>query len=202
MFRKPCPAALGTAVALMLTLGLSACQADESAPAVSDSTAASSSASPSPSELSPEDEAIKQAKPLVQSFFQMKDESMQAPANFKYQWFGKVAIGSAENYLKKWHGESGEQGLHQVGATELVSVEVNEVDLTFKPKVTPPEIPFVEFTVCYDVADLDVVDKDGKSVVSADRKDRGVAQLGVANYEYPDGPWLVDIIEFPEGETC
>jgi hypothetical protein len=68
----------------------------------------SPTASPSPTELSPEDEAIEQAEPLVSTYFQTKDEALQDPAAFKHQWFGRVAIGTAENDLKRLHGAAGE----------------------------------------------------------------------------------------------
>ena len=182
-------------VALGLTLG--ACS-DSPTPAASESP----SASPSPTELSPEEEAIAQAEPLVSRYFQLKDEALQDPAAFKHQRFEKVAVGTAQNYLKRLHGAAGEQGLHQTGVTEIVSVEVDKVDLTFKPKVTPPEIPYVDFDVCYDVTDLDTVDKAGGSIVPADRSDRGVISIGVANYEYPDAPWLVAYAEYQEDKSC
>lgn len=188
-------------VALGLSLG--ACSGGtEPAEAPSESASALPTASPSPTELSPEDKAIEQAEPLISSYFRTKDDALHDPAAFKHQWFGKVAIGTAENDLKRLHGAAGEQGLHQTGITEIVSVEVDEVDLTFKPKVTPPEIPYVDFNVCYDVTYLDTVDEAGESIVPADRDDRGVIKIGVANYEYPDGPWLVAYTEYQKDKSC
>ncbi|GAA4719644.1 hypothetical protein APR04_003490 [Promicromonospora umidemergens] len=194
---------VSAAAVVVLGLSLGACSGGaEPAAAPSESAPASASASPSPTELSPEDKAVKLAEPVVHEYFRLEDKALQNPSKFKYQWFGEVSVGSAQNYLEQEHSAAGEQGLHQVGATEVASVEVNEVDLTYKPKLTPPEIPFVEFTVCYDVTDLDTVDKSGKSIIPESRKDRGVVEVGVANYEYPDGPWLVDIVEYQEDETC
>lgn len=190
-----------SAVAVVaLGLGLGACSSSE--PGAVPSESAAQTAAPSPTELSPEDEAVKLAEPVVHEYFRLEDKALQAPSKFKYQRFGEVSIGSAQNYLEQEHSAAGEQGLHQIGETEVVSVEANEVDLTYKPKETPPEIPFVEFTVCYDVTGLDTVDKSGKSIIPDSRKDRGVVQVGVANYEYPDGVWLVDIVEYLEEETC
>lgn len=192
---------VGAVAVVALGLSLGACSGG-SAPAAEPSESVSASPSPSPTELSPEEEAIAQAEPLVSRYFQMKDEALQDPAAFRHQQFEKVAIGTAQNDLKRFHGAAGEQGLHQTGATEIVSIEVDEMDLTFKPKVTPPEIPYVDFNVCYDVTDLDTVDRAGDSIVPADRKDRGMIKVGVANYEYPDGPWLVAYTEYQEGESC
>jgi hypothetical protein len=200
-------AAHATSAVVVTALGLSlaACSGGSGTtaePSTSESEASSSTPSSSPTELSPEDKAIKRAEPLVHEYFRLEDEALQDPGKFKYQRFGEVAIGSAQNYLEQEHSAAGEQGLHQVGTTELVSVEATKVDLAFKPKMTPPRIPFVEFTVCYDVTNLDTLDKDGKSIIPTSRKDRGVVQVGVANYEYPNGPWRVDIVEYKENETC
>jgi hypothetical protein len=174
MPRTPRAAVRAVCLAAVVALGLSlgACSGG-SEPAAAPSDSVSPSASPSPTELSPKEKAIEQAVPLVSSYFQMKDEALHDPGAFKYQRFGKVAIGTAENDLKRLHGAAGEQGLHQIGTTKIVSVEVDEADLTFKPKVTPPEIPYVDFRVCYDVTGLDTVDKAGESIVPADRNDRG-----------------------------
>ncbi|MEU4360753.1 hypothetical protein [Promicromonospora sp. NPDC023987] len=193
-----------SAVAVVgLGLSLGACSGGtEPAAEPTASGTSSPTMSPSPAELSPEDKAIEQAEPLVSAYFQMKDEALQDPAAFKHQWFGKVAIGTAENDLKRLHGAAGEQGLHQIGATEIASVEADKVDLAFKPEVTPPEIPYVDFNVCYDVTDLDTIDKAGESIIPADRNDRGVMRVGVANYEYPDGPWLVAYTEYQKDKSC
>ncbi|MFC4629422.1 hypothetical protein ACFO6V_14350 [Promicromonospora alba] len=192
---------MGAVAVVALGLSLGACSGG-SAPAAAPSESVSATASPSPTELSPEEEAIAQAEPLVSQYFQMKDEAMQDPAAFRHQQFEKVAIGTAQNDLKRFHGAAGEQGLHQTGVTEIVSLDVDKVDLTFNPKVTPPEIPYVDFNVCYDVTNLDTVDEAGDSIIPADRKDRGVIRVGVANYDYPDGPWLVAYTEYLKDKSC
>ena len=93
----------GALAALAIGLGLAACSdGSEPGAAPSESASASQTGSPSPTELSPEDEAIEQAEPLVDQYFQLKDEAMQDPAAFKHQWFEKVAIGTAQNELKRF----------------------------------------------------------------------------------------------------
>ena len=190
-------------VALGLSLGACSGGTEPAAePTASESVSASPTASPSPTELSPEDEAIRLAEPAVRKYFKVADDSLQDPTNFDPKDYEDVAISSALLELQNLHYSTEAQELHQVGGTELDSIENPKVDLTFKPKQTPPRIPNVEFTVCYDVSDLDTVKKSGESIVPSARKDRGVARIGVTNYEYPDGPWLVAFVEYKESQTC
>lgn len=200
-------AARAVSAAAVVTLGLSlgACSggAEPAAePTVSESVSASPTASPSPTELSPEEEAIALAEPAVRKYFQVADASLQDPATFNPEDYEDVAISSALLELQNLRYSTEAQDLHQVGGTELESIENPKVDLTFKPKQTPPRIPNVEFTVCYDVSGLDTVKENGESIVTSARKDRGVARIGVTNYEYPDGPWLVAFVEYKEDQTC
>ena len=194
---------LSAVAVVALGLSLGACSGGaEPAAAPSESAPASPSASPSPTELSPEDEAVKLAEPAIRKYFQVRDTSLQDPAAFDPERYGEVAISSALLELENLHYSTEMQELHQVGGAELDSIEHPKVDLTFKPKQTPPRIPNVEFTVCYDVSGLDTVKKSGESIVTSARKDRGVARIGVTNYEYPDGPWLVAFVEYKKEQTC
>lgn len=48
--------------------------------------------------------------------------------------------------------------------------------------------------VCWDVSDVDVLDRTGQSVVTPERADRGWTRLIVANYSWtsdPDSGWRV-----------
>jgi hypothetical protein len=58
----------------------------------------------------------------------------------------------------------------------------------------------VEVTACLDSSEVTVTNKDGKTVEG--QQGRHLMRLGVANYEYPNGPWLVAFTESQEGETC
>lgn len=196
---------VSAAAVLALGLGLGACSGGSepaAEPTVPESASASPTASPSPTELSPEDEAITLAEPAVRRYFQVRDESLQDPAAFDPKDYEEVAISSALLELQNLHYSTEVQELHQIGGATLDSIESSKVDLTNKPEVTPPEIPIVEFTVCYDVSGLDTVEKNGESIITSARKDRGVARIGVTNYEYPDGPWLVAFIEYKTEQTC
>ena len=199
------PRTVGAVAVVALGLSLGACSGGSApavAPSASGSVPPSVSPSPSPTKLSPEQEAISKAEPAVRKYFQVADASLQDPAAFNPEGYEKVAISSALLELQNLRYSTEAQELHQVGGTELDSIENPKVDLTFKPKQTPPRIPIVEFTVCYDVSGLDTVKKTGESIVTSARKDRGVARIGVTNYEYPDGPWLVAFVEYKKSQTC
>lgn len=198
------PAVVRTTVVLAAALALSACQGgpdSSQAPTTSPSASASSasSASPSPTSKSPEDKAVKQAKQVVRDYYRVKDLSLQDPDAFVLEDYKTVAISSALVDLQNLYNAAKMQG-HQIGRTTVDSFEVLDVDLTNKPKQS--EIPTVQLSVCYDVSKLNIVDKEGKSIVPPDRKDRGIARIGVSNFEYPEGPWLVGFVEYPENKTC
>lgn len=186
-------------VALGLTLG--ACSGG-SAPAAAPSESVSATASPSPTELSPEEEAIAQAEPAVEAYYKIKDASLQSPEAFKPKRFETAAITTARSELEDLHNSAKAQEVHQVGETRVVSIEDPQVDLTFKPKATPPEIPTVQFTVCYDISGYDTVDKSGTSIIPPGRQERVVTKISVYNYEYPEGPWLVGYVERQDDKTC
>lgn len=192
---------MGAVAVVALGLSLGACSGG-SAPAAAPSESVSATASPSPTELSPEEEAIAQAEPAVEAYYKIKDASLQSPEAFKPKRFETAAITTARSELEDLHNSAKAQEVHQVGETRVVSIEDPQVDLTFKPKATPPEIPTVQFTVCYDISGYDTVDKSGTSIIPPGRQERVATKISVYNYEYPEGPWLVGYVERQDDKTC
>ncbi|MGI5190207.1 hypothetical protein ACQEVI_18870 [Promicromonospora sp. CA-289599] len=196
-----------------LGVSLAACSAESgpaAGPAASESATATAEPSPTPSptktklsaEEKAEDKAVKQAEKVLREYNQMENISMQAPKEFDPEKYKQVAIGTALSYIQSVYAGVSYAGQHQVGEVQLDSVEVLEVDLTHKPKQTPPEIPHVDFMVCTDISEMDTI-MDGKPMESADAKDRLVYRIGVVNYKYPDSSqWLVGYVEYKEDETC
>jgi hypothetical protein len=86
-----------------------------------------------------------------------------------------------------------EQGLRQVGDTKIAELEVQSVNLdNSDPKAG--KVPTVQIDVCFDVSDVDLVDKNGMSVVSPNRPDTAWIRFLVSNYQWdkdPDGGWRV-----------
>ncbi|GAA4721959.1 hypothetical protein APR04_001427 [Promicromonospora umidemergens] len=198
---------LSVGAALSLGIGLTACSAEQGSsvePAASEttSTSAAQSASPSPTVPSPEEKAITKAETAVRKYFRVMEVSLRDPKNFNVEDFKKVAITTALSDLRNGVNSHAYQGVHQVGGIKVESIKDPEVSLTNRPNEVPPEIPNVIFTVCYDLSDVDVVTEDGTSIVTDARPDRVALQVGVANYEYPKGPWLVDFTDGPELTSC
>ncbi len=190
------------ALAVAAVIALTSCQSDsEASPTPTPSpTATTTSPSPSPTEASksPEDVATAAAEKAVHDYYAMLDASLQKPDTFNPDELKKAAISSAlVDAQNRFNIIWGQQGLHQIGSTKITEVTRTSVDLH-----PSDNIPIVEFRVCWDSSEVNLVDKDGKSVVTADRKPLGVQRVGVANYEYPEGPWLVAFTEYKDGETC
>lgn len=194
------------AAAAAVAIALVACQPNPEVSASPSPSATTTSPSPSPSpteaSMTPEDEATEAAEEAVHAFYRMSNVSNQDPTNFKIEQFETVAIGTALAATENYFNALKANGYTQIGETEVVSVTRTSVDLTNDTAASPPKVPFVEFDVCWDQSKVNVVDKDGKSVKPADVGTRGVIRVGVANYEYPDGPWLVDFTEARKGKTC
>jgi len=158
---------------------------------------------PTPSELSPEDQAQADAEEAVREYFRVQNEAQQDPSRSNWDNLPTVAIGSALSDLERSMVGLDEQGAHQVGdiKIEWIQLAPQGVDLTDNQTVTPPDVPIVQLRVCYDVSQVDSVTGDGKSITQPGRKDRAVLQVGVTDYNYPSGPWLVEWTQQTE-ETC
>ena len=208
MFRTTRPAVapgvviLTTAVALALT----GCTPDTEAsplptatgsgsPTATSTPAPTSSKSPEPT--SPADAATETAEQVVRDYYAMLDASLQTPDTFNPDDFKQVASTTALSDALLNLDYTLRNGQHQIGSTTITSVTPTSVNLS------PSDgVPVIEFRVCWDVSDLNVVDAEGKSVVPADRAPLGVERVGVANYDSPDGPWTVDFTEWKQGEPC
>ncbi len=115
----------------------------------------------------------------------------------------QVAISLALTDLKNLVASSKARGDYTKGDSVIVSVKQINVDLTFKPKETPPSIPTVEYMVCEDVTNVRVFDKDGKDITRKGRANRALTKYGVSNYKYPaTDQWRVSYAEWQEGKSC
>jgi hypothetical protein len=187
-----------------LGVGLAACSAEPepAAGAAASESASAPTSSPSPTELSPKEKAVEQAEKVLREFYRLDNLAMQAPKKFDPKKFEKVAIGSGLSYIQGIYAGVSYAGQHREGATRLDSVEALTVDLTNKPKRTPPEIPYVDFMVCVDISGMDTISKDGESM-KPEGKERFVYRVGVVNYGYPDnGKWRIGYVEPKENKTC
>jgi hypothetical protein len=88
-------------------------------------------------------------------------------------------------------------GLHQVGATKVVKLNVQSVSLD------NPATALID--VCWGVSDVNIVDGSGKSVVTSERKDVGWTRFTVTNTTWETAPtdgWRVSGGSDLEKEPC
>lgn len=195
----------GIAITLATIVALTSCGGGQPGTDATSSSAATASSNPPASSTttstSPESTATSLSKDLIPRYYRLADEAIQSPSTANAEGFKEVATSSALIDLQNLLAASREQGLHQIGATTLISVKNPRVDLV--ADVPKNQIPTVQWDVCYDVSGLNVVDKDGKSIVPAGRALRALVLVGVSNYQYPakDG-WRVSFTSIQEGKKC
>lgn len=213
---RPMTTSRGTrvlATAALLLAAVTACVADgadpplgESSRTVSPSTTSATDASTSPSPTSPTssaDKAAEAASAVVRDYFATVDRLRQQPKS-PLGALKAVATGSelsAEQILIR---SERDKRLHQVGDTEIVEVKVQSVNLENSDPASG-KVPTVQVDVCWDVSHVDLVDKNGVSVVSPSRPDTGWFRFTVANHQWaddPDGGWRVLTGQDLEQKPC
>jgi hypothetical protein len=115
-----------------------------------------------------------------------------------------VAISTELTTQQTLFNRERKQGLHQTGETKVVELQVQSVNLD-NSDPQAGKVPTVQIDVCFDVSGVDVLDADGKSVVTPDRPDTGWIRYSVANYQWdsdPDGAWRVASSQDIERTPC
>lgn len=146
----------------------------------------------SPSPPSPSEAAAAQATALVTRYFAVLD-SVRKSASVPTSRLSSVAVSTQLAALKHLVNRERSQGQHQTGDTAVAETKVQAINLDNSDPGSG-RIPTVTIDVCWDVRNVDVVDKNGKSVVSPSRPDVGWVRYTVANYHWtknPSGAWRV-----------
>lgn len=199
MFRTPRPAALGAAVALVLSLA--ACQADtEAATETSASPSASSTPTDSPSPSAsptPEDPAeaakaenIAEAKQRYLEFHEITTaESKKGKSPFSELMSGGY-IGSSElqSQQQSFWEQYTDLKLKQVGEASIEVVEVTKYE--GDPMLKDVTGQRVHLKACIDNSGRDVVRPDGTSAVQKGGPDR-VLMTAVMQGQKQEGIWSV-----------
>lgn len=141
-------------------------------------SAVSASPSVAPSKSTPEDQAVVAAEARYREFLRVRDDVGHAGYRSSAA-FDAVAV-SPERTVQEISFRKA-RGLRQVGTTGVVSIKVLSVDLT----PTAGNYPTVVLQACIDVSGVDVLDGQGKSVVSPTRVPR--SQSTVTMYMYAKG---------------
>lgn len=178
------------ALVLAAAAGCGSSEADPSPPTASSSppTASSTSASPTTST----DSADADASATMKSYFQVLDELRTEPST-DLKKLSTVATSTQLNAAQTLVRTQRERGQRQVGLTRIAELTVQSVNLDNSDPASG-KVPTVVIEVCWDVTEVDVLDKDGTSIISPDRPDTGWTRYTVANYNYaadPTGGWRV-----------
>lgn len=190
------------ATAALLLVALSACS-DDNPDATSTTSTSTPTATTSPTPLTESQIASNAAEEKVREYYAVRNRLRQDPSQ-PLSSLKSVAISTELTAQQRVFQNARRDGIHQTGDTAVAELKVQSVNLdNADPKAG--KVPVVQVDVCYDVSDVDLVDKDGKSVVSADRPDRGWIRHTVANYEWdsdPDGAWRVGTSQDLEQTPC
>ncbi len=193
------------ATAVLTVAALTSCASNGNDPTASPTptpgSPAPSTATPTPS--SDSEVASEAASVVLRKYYDVRNQLRKDPAR-PPKLLETVAISTELAAQQNLFKKERKQGLHQVGTTKVAQLEVQSVNLdNSDPKAG--KVPTVQIDLCFDVSNVDVVDADGKSVISPDRPDTGWIQFLVSNYEWdsdPDGGWRVASSQDIERKPC
>lgn len=179
------------ATAALLLVALAACSEDGGATAPPATTSAPV-VTTTPTPLTESQVASAAAEAKLREFYETLNLLRQDAAR-PISELKSVAISvelTAQQHLVR---SERRKGRRQVGNSQIAELKVQSVSLdNSDPKAG--KVPAVFIDVCWDVSNVDVVDKNGRSVVVANRPDAGWTRYTVSNYRYardPSGAWRV-----------
>lgn len=194
------------ATGALVLAAVAACSDDSNpSPSPPSATPSATSDSPSPtsSPSSPSDAASADAISAMRSYFTVVSEVGQNPKS-SLKRLKTVATSTQLQALETLQRSQREQGRRQSGSTVINELTVQSVNLDNSDPAAG-KVPTVVIDVCWDVSDVDVIDRRGASVVSPGRPDTGWTRYSVANYDYaddPNGGWRVATGQDLEEEPC
>lgn len=197
-----------TAALCALGLALAGCTNGDPAPTTSTppaSTAPTSSSTPpshTPTTPTPEEDAVAAAETVTSGYYDAMTSCLADPERTAATCFDDVATATELNNMRNALASAQQMHTTSSGSVDVISMEVVKVDLSKNVDATPPVVPEVVLRVCADVSDVEIVDKDGNSIVPADRIERGYDQVTVLNYSYPDPTqWRVGLVDYAQEEA-
>jgi hypothetical protein len=196
--------ALSLATAVLLLVAGTSCADDDGDPTDPRSNPpASSPSSSSPTPTSPSESATAAATATVNDYYAIRNQLRRDPTQ-PLSKLKSVAISTELTTQQTLFKREREQGLHQIGETKVVELEVQSVNLD-NSDPQAGKVPTVTIDVCYDVKGVDIVDKDGKSIVKPGRPNTGWIEYLVSNYQWakdPEGGWRVASSQDIERTPC
>jgi hypothetical protein len=182
------------ATGALVLAAVTGCASGNDSPASEPQTTTSSSITTKTTVTPPSDTEVasKAAAGLVRRYYALRDHLRQHPSTplSKLKTVAtSTELKAQEALFKRERG----MGLHQTGDTEISKLTVQSINLdNSDPK--SGRVPTVQVDVCYDVSKVDILDRNGHSVVNSDRPDTGGIRYTVANYHWasdPKGGWRV-----------
>ncbi|MDI6910433.1 hypothetical protein [Nocardioides sp.] len=195
---------LSLATAVLLLVAGTSCANDDGDPTDPRSNPpASSPSSSSPTSTSPSESATAAATATVNDYYAIRNQLRRDPTQ-PLSMLKSVTISTELMTQQTLFKRERKQGLHQTGETKVVELQVQSVNLD-NSDPQAGKVPTVQIDVCFDVSGVDVLDADGKSVVTPDRPDTGWIRYSVANYQWdsdPDGAWRIASSQDIERTPC
>ena len=175
------------AIVTAVAIAVGGCASDGGDPPASSSQSTNSPAPTTTTPTPPSDSEVasEAASAVLRKYYDVRSQPLTL--------LDEVAISTELAAQKQLFKKEREQGLRQIGETRVVELSVQSVNLdNSDPKAG--KVPTVQIDLCFDVSDVDVIDKGGKSVIVPGRPDTGWIQFLVSNYQWdtdPDGAWRV-----------
>jgi hypothetical protein len=180
--------AISAAAVLLLVAG-AGCADDGDDPGAGESPRSSATTSTPTTTAAPSTDseaAAAAAATMIRRYFAEIDKLRQQP-NSSLSTLRTVATSIEYSAQMRLLQRERKQGLQQIGDTELKHVKVQSVNLDN----TDPQsgrVPIAQVDVCWNVGNVDIIDKSGSSVVSPTRPDKGWIRFAVANYHWSTDP--------------
>ena len=128
------------------------------------------------------DVAATAATKTVRDYYAVRDQLRQDPTRPLKQ-LTTVAISTELSAQENLFKRERRDGLHQTGDTKIADLIVQSVSLdNSDPKAG--RVPVVQVDVCYDVSNVDIVNRAGASTISKNRPATGWIRYSVANYKW------------------
>lgn len=196
------PATAAAVLAVMFAWG---CSGPETTPSTGTPSSSAPTASPPSSTptLSATELATSDATGLVHRYYTTTNQLRQ-DASQPLSLLATVAISAELDAQRLLLKKERRAGLHQTGETRVAELKIQAVNLdNSDPKAG--RVPVVSVDVCWDVSDVDIIDKHGNSVVSPSRPNTGWVRHTVANYQWDSNPndgWRIASSRDIEGPPC
>ena len=173
----------------------------DATPPATNSPSPTSPSSSAPSD--PRSQAETAAQVMVQKYFQVTDgigQNPKAPLAALKTVDVSGVLSQDQHTFTDWRSK----GWKKTGSLKVTKMQVEQVNLDNSDPASG-KVPTVAIAVCTDASNVDVVDKNGKSVVLKSRPTLLTTRYTVANYHYkkdPQGGWRVAVIEDEEVGKC